>query len=118
MKAPKVKARLKRKTRVRQRIFGEAKCPRLTVYRSNTNIYAQLVDDTKGQVLASASTLNLKGKVKNASNIEAAKQVGELIADKAKAIGVKKVVFDRSGFLFHGRVKALADSAREKGLKF
>jgi large subunit ribosomal protein L18 len=93
---------------------------RLSVFRSGQHIYAQLIDDRKGTTLAAASSLDkeLKGKLKSASTVEAAKAVGELIAKKAKEAKVKEVVFDRSGYLFHGRVKALADAAREGGLSF
>lgn len=120
MRAPKTVAREKRKKRIRSKIFGDPKRPRLAVYKSNTNIYAQVVNDIEGKTLVSASTLdkNLKSKLKAGSKVEAAKQVGALVAEKALAKSIKEVVFDRSGFLFHGRVKALADAAREKGLKF
>lgn len=93
---------------------------RLSVFRSGKHIYAQLIDDKKGQTLASASSLDkdVKGKLKSTSTVEAAKTVGESIAKKAKAANVKEVVFDRGGYLFHGRVKALADAAREGGLSF
>ncbi len=93
---------------------------RLSVFRSGQHIYAQLIDDTKGATLASASSLDkdIKSKSKSTSTVEAAKSVGELIAKKAKAANVKEVVFDRGGYLFHGRVKALADAAREHGLSF
>ena len=93
---------------------------RLSVFRSGKHIYAQLIDDAKGQTLAAASSLDkdVKGKVKSASTIEAAKVIGGLIAERAKKANVKEVVFDRGGYLFHGRVKALADAAREAGLKF
>lgn len=93
---------------------------RLSVFRSGKHIYAQLIDDTKGVTLAAASTMDkeLKGKAKSASTVEAAKAVGTAIAKKAKDAKVEKVVFDRSGYLFHGRVKALADAAREAGLQF
>jgi len=93
---------------------------RLSVFRSGQHIYAQLIDDSKGATLASASSLDedIKGKVKSTSTVEAAKVVGEMIAKKAKDAKVKEVVFDRGGYLFHGRVKALADAAREHGLSF
>lgn len=93
---------------------------RLSVFRSGKHIYAQLIDDSKGLTLASASSLDkdVKGKVKSTSTVEAAKTVGEIIAKKAKDAKVKEVVFDRGGYLFHGRVKALADAAREHGLSF
>lgn len=93
---------------------------RLSVFRSGQHIYAQLIDDSKGVTLAAASTLDkeLKGKAKSTSTVDAAKSVGELIAKRAKQVNVKEVVFDRGGYLFHGRVKALADAAREHGLSF
>ncbi len=92
--------------------------PRLSVFRSNTNIYAQIIDDTKGVTLASASSKDKDLKIKNGSNVEAATLVGTSIAKKAIEAGVKEVVFDRGGYMFHGRVKALAEGAREAGLKF
>lgn len=101
---------------VRSKISGTAELPRLSVFKSNTTIYAQLIDDIKGHTLASASSREI-GNKKN-YNIETAKEVGKKIAEKASEGGVKKVVFDRSGYLYHGRVKALADGAREGGLKF
>jgi large subunit ribosomal protein L18 len=93
---------------------------RLSIFRSNKHIHAQIIDDAKGVTIVAASTVDkdLAGKIKGTSNIEAAKKVGELIAKRAKANNVVEVVFDRSGFLYHGRVKALADAAREAGLKF
>lgn len=93
---------------------------RLSVFRSGKHIYAQLIDDSKGQTLAAASSLDkdIKGKLKSTSTVEAAKAVGEAIAKKAQKASVKEVVFDRGGYLFHGRVKALADAAREHGLSF
>lgn len=102
-----------RHDRLRKAITGTKDIPRLCVYRSNSNIYAQLIDDEKQVTLASASSLNLKG-----NNIEVATKVGELIADEAKKFKIKKVVFDRGGYLYHGRVQALADAARSKGLEF
>ena len=109
------KARLKRHKRVRGKISGTPACPRLCVFRSNANIYAQIIDDTEGKTLVSASSMGLEG---NGSNKEAAKQVGLLIAEKAKAAGIVDVVFDRGGYIYHGRVQALAEGAREGGLKF
>ena len=111
------KARIPRHKRVRGKISGTAECPRLNVYRSLTNIYAQIIDDTKGVTIAAASTLD-KGFENYGGNKEAAKAIGEEIAKRAKAKGVEKVVFDRGGFLYHGRVQTLADAAREGGLKF
>ncbi len=113
-------ARVRRHQRVRSKVIGTAERPRLGVFRSNKHIYAQIVDDQSGVVLASASTLSseLKEKSRKGGNIEAAKAVGALIAEKAKAKAITKVVFDRGGYLYHGRIKALADAAREKGLVF
>ena len=112
--------RLRRKLRVRQKVRGTAERPRLTVYRSLSHIYAQVVNDSTGQTLATASTLSkeLEGKLKASGNQAAAKAVGELLAQKALAQGIKKVVFDRNGFLYHGRIKQLAEAARQKGLEF
>lgn len=113
-------ARLKRKIRVRKKIQGFPQCPRLNVFRSTKHIYAQVIDDTTGITLVSASTVmqDVKAGLKYTGNTEAAKKVGVAIADKAKQKGIQKVVFDRSGFLYHGRVKALAEAARENGLSF
>src|SRR5271155_2803584 len=102
--------------RIREKISGTAARPRLNVYRSLNHIYAQVVDDAQGVTLASASTL--AGKINAGGNVAAAKEVGKLVAEQAIAKGVKKVVFDRGGYLYHGRVKALADAAREAGLEF
>ena len=110
-------ARLKRHKRVRAKISGTAERPRLCVYRSNSNIYAQIIDDVAGVTLVSASSLE-KGFEGNGGNAEAAKKVGEAIAKKALAKGLENVVFDRGGYLYHGRVQALAEGAREGGLKF
>lgn len=119
-KGDKNKARLRRHLRVRKKITGTAIRPRLSVFRSSKHIYAQLIDDVKGVTLASASTLDkeLAGKVKNGGDVEAARQVGQLIAERAKAKGHVKIVFDRGGYLYHGRIQALADAARESGLEF
>lgn len=114
-KVSKNESRKIRHQRLRKNLSGTALVPRLSVYRSNTNIYASLIDDEKGITLATASTLELK---EAHSNMEAAKKVGELIADKTKKLKIKKVVFDRGGYLYHGRVEALAEAAREKGLDF
>jgi len=103
-------------SRIREKLSGTATRPRLNVYRSLNHIYAQVVDDTKGETIVSASTL--AGKINAGGNIAAAKEVGKLVAEQAIAKGVKKVVFDRGGFLYHGRIKALADAAREAGLEF
>lgn len=107
------RARIKR--RVRGKISGSAELPRLSVYKSNKEIYAQLIDDKAGKTLASASSraLNVKG-----TKVEISAEVGKAIAEKAKAVGIESIVFDRNGFVYHGRVKALADGAREGGLKF
>ena len=107
--------RVARHERIRKTLMGTSTTPRLCVFRSNTNIYAQIIDDSKGVTLVSASSLELK--LKNV-NIEAATKVGESIAKKATKAGIKKVVFDRGGYLYHGRVKALADAARANGLEF
>jgi large subunit ribosomal protein L18 len=116
----KVTARLRRKKRVRSRIEGTPERPRLNVFRSLKHIYAQAVVDTTGKTLASASTLSpeLRGALRHSGNVEAAKKVGELIAKKCLEKGIPKVVFDRSGYLYHGRIKALADAARASGLTF
>jgi len=114
-------ARLKRKKRVRTKIRGTPEMPRLTVFKSAKHIYAQIIDDTTGCTMAAASTLSkeLRSKAKGISNnTKGAILVGEVIAKNGLGKGVKKVVFDRNGFLYHGRVKALADAAREQGLQF
>ncbi|MCI8331114.1 MAG: 50S ribosomal protein L18 [Bacilli bacterium] len=108
-------SRIKRHARIRKNLSGTSETPRLNVFRSNTNIYAQIIDDVKGVTLVSASSLNMKLK-KN--DIEAATKVGTEVAEKAIKAGIKEVVFDRGGYAYHGRVKALADAAREAGLKF
>ena len=109
-------SRVRRHARVRAKISGTAEAPRLCVYRSNKNIEAQIIDDVKGVTLVSSSSMSLK--LENGSNIEAAAQVGKDIATKAVAKKIKKVVFDRSGYIYHGRIKALAEAAREAGLEF
>ena len=109
-------SRVRRHARVRAKISGTAETPRLCVYRSNKNIEAQLIDDVKGATLVASSSMSLK--LENGSNIEAAAKVGKDIAEKALAKGLKKIVFDRSGYIYHGRVKALAEAAREAGLEF
>ena len=111
------KARLKRHKRVRGKISGTAQCPRLDVYRSAKNIYAQVIDDVAGVTLVSASTIE-KDFTEYGGNKEAARKVGKLIAERALAKGVETVVFDRGGYVYHGRVKELAEGAREGGLKF
>lgn len=117
-KADKNVVRKKRHARVRSKLFGTAERPRLNVFRSNKHIYAQLIDDVNGVTLASASTVDNDLKIEGTNNTEAAKQVGELIAKRASENGHKNVVFDRGGYLYHGRVKALAEAAREAGLEF
>ena len=110
--------RIKRHKRIRNHISGTSMKPRLPVYRSSKHIYAQLIDDEAGNTLLSASTLDKGLNLENTGNIEAAKSVGESIAKKALEKGIEEVVFDRSGYIFHGKIKALADAAREAGLKF
>lgn len=110
----KIERRIKIKTRIRGKISGTASRPRLSVFRSNKQIYAQLIDDLAGKTLAAASS---KG-IEDGSKSEIAAKVGKAIAEKALAAGISEVVFDRNGYLFHGRVKSLADAAREGGLKF
>ena len=109
--------RLHRHVRVRGKISGTPECPRLNVFRSNANIYAQLIDDVNGVTLASANTLE-KAFEGATGNVEAAKKVGLVLAERAKAKGIEQVVFDRGGYIYHGRVAALAEGAREAGLKF
>ena len=109
--------RLKRHIRVRGKISGTPECPRLNVFRSNANIYAQIIDDVNGVTLVSANTLE-KGFEGATGNAEAAKKVGAVLAERAIAKGINEVVFDRGGYIFHGRVAALAEGAREAGLKF
>ncbi|CAH0347527.1 50S ribosomal protein L18 [Bacillus sp. CECT 9360] len=117
-KADKNSVRKKRHARVRAKLSGTEARPRLNVFRSSKHIYAQLIDDLSGVTLASASTLDKEVGVESKGNTDAAVKVGELIAKRAIEKGYKTVVFDRGGYLFHGRVKALADSARENGLEF
>lgn len=115
-----IKIRDKRAKRVRGKIAGTGEKPRLSVFRSDRHIYAQAINDVQGSTLATASTLckELAGKIKGRKKVEIAKEVGKLIAVRLQAVGVERVVFDRGRFLYHGRVKALADGARENGLKF
>jgi large subunit ribosomal protein L18 len=111
----------RRKARIRRRIKADAGARlRLSVFRSSKHIYAQVIDDGKGETVVSASSLekDVRGSLKTGANIDAAKAVGKLVAERASAKGVKQVVFDRGGYLYHGRVKALADAARESGLNF
>lgn len=111
-------ARKARHTRVRSKVSGTASMPRLNVFRSNNNIFAQIIDDEASVTLVSASSIDKELKLENGSNVEAATKVGELLAKRAKKAKITKVVFDRGGYLYHGRVKALAEAARENGLEF
>ena len=113
-------ARLRRHVRVREKIKGTSSIPRLCVYRSPNHIYAQVIDDTRGHTLAAASTLDaeIKGELEGKKKSDKSVLVGTLIAKRAKDKGIEKVAFDRGGFKYHGRIKALADAAREEGLKF
>jgi large subunit ribosomal protein L18 len=117
---PRQQARLKRKKHIRKKISGSPERPRLSVFRSSKHIYAQLIDDDNGVTLLAVSTLcpEVRQQEKVKGKIEDAKRVGKMIADEAKAKGISKVVFDRNGFLYHGRVRALATAAREAGLEF
>ncbi len=111
--------RNRRRMHIRKKIAGNAECPRLSVFRSAKHIMAQLIDDETGKSLAAASTYEKDIRAnKGLATCEGAKKIGSLIAERGKAKGIDKVVFDRGGYLFHGRIKALADAAREKGLKF
>lgn len=114
----KLKRRLRIKRSIRSKVSGNASSPRLTVFRSNKEIYAQLIDDVAQVTLAAASSLDKSSKEGASNKTEVAVNVGKLLAAKAKDANIEKVVFDRNGFLYHGRVKALADGARENGLKF
>ncbi|MDN5389600.1 50S ribosomal protein L18 [Bacillus sp. LB7] len=117
-KTSKNAARLKRHGRVRAKLSGTPERPRLNVFRSNKHIYAQVIDDVNGVTLVSASTLDKDFNAENVSDTSAAAKVGELVAKRASEKGITNVVFDRGGYLYHGRVKALADAAREAGLEF
>lgn len=119
-KKTKLKRLKTRKLRVRNKVSGTPQKPRLSVYKSNTNIYAQLIDDVNSVTLASASTLQTEVNegLENCGNVDAASKVGEVIAKKAVKKGIKSIVFDRNGYLYHGKVKALAEAARENGLEF
>lgn len=110
----------RRHVRIRKKVFGNSERPRLCVFKSLNHIYAQIIDDSKGQTIVSASTLDkeLRELPGNKSNINFAKKVGELIAERALKAGIRKIVFDRAGYRYHGCIKALADAAREKGLQF
>ena len=116
--ATKLTRRQKVKYRVRKRISGTAESPRMSVFRSNKQIYVQVIDDLSGKTIVAASSRQLKLSDSKQTKIESAKMVGKEIADKAKGAGGNTVIFDRNGYLYHGRVKALADAARENGLKF
>ena len=117
-----IRTKIARRTRIkhgiRRRIRGTAECPRLSVYRSNNEIYAQLIDDVSGRTLAAASTFAGEGKATTGSPVEKANAIGKILATNAKAANISKVVFDRNGYLYHGRVKSLAEGAREAGLIF
>jgi large subunit ribosomal protein L18 len=117
---PKVKARIKRKQRIRKKIFGTSDRPRLSVFRSSRHIYAQLIDDTSGQTVIAASTVEPSVRERGGfkDKTAAALHIGKVVAERALEKGIEKVVFDRNGFLYHGRVKALSEGAREAGLKF
>jgi large subunit ribosomal protein L18 len=121
MRTPETNAqRRARRVRAKLSLYNKAKLPRLSVHRTNDQIYAQVIDDAKGVTVAAASTLEaeLKSDVKYGGNIAAAAKVGKLVAERAKKAGIEKVMFDRGSYLYHGRVKALADAAREGGLEF
>lgn len=117
-KVDKNKVRQKRHQRVRNVLSGTSERPRLNVYRSNKHIYAQVIDDSQQITLASASSQDPEFKGDNGSNVEAAQEVGTLVAKRAKDKGIESIVFDRGGYLYHGRVKALAEAARENGIQF
>ena len=112
--------RVNKHRKLRNRFSGTPECPRLAVFRSNNHMYAQVIDDTVGKTLVSASTLqkDVKANLEKTNNVEAAAYLGKVIAERALEKGVKDVVFDRGGFVYHGKIKALADAAREAGLKF
>ena len=117
-KRNKAELRQKKHQRLRNRLSGTPERPRLSVFRSDKHMYAQVIDDVAGNTLCAASTLDKDAKLEITNNIEAAQDVGKAIAEKAMAKGIKAVVFDRGGFLYHGKVQALADAAREAGLEF
>ena len=119
-KASRKEVRAKKHMRIRNRFSGTAERPRLAVYRSNNHIYAQIIDDTVGNTLVSASTLqkDIKAELEKTNNVDAAAYVGKVVAEKAQEKGIKAVVFDRGGFIYQGKVKALAEAAREAGLEF
>lgn len=111
-------ARIRRKAHIRKRVRGTAERPRLSVFRSASHIYAQVVDDVAGRTIVAANSLQADLRGEGSGNVDGAKRIGAAVAERALAAGVSEVVFDRNGFLYHGRVKALADAAREAGLKF
>jgi len=117
---PRTLSRLKRKKRIRKKISGTLEKPRLSVFRSTKHIYAQIIDDTAGQTLTSASTLDadIKANIEAKGKVGVAQLVGKLVAERALEKGIRRVVFDRNGFLYHGRIKAISDGAREAGLGF
>lgn len=119
-KVSRTEVREKKHLRIRNRFSGTAGRPRLAVFRSNNHMYAQIIDDTAGNTLVSASTLQkeVKAELEKTNNVEAAAYLGKVVAKRALEKGIKKVVFDRGGFIYHGKVKALADAAREEGLEF
>lgn len=116
-KTPKREIRQRIHARIRHKVRGTAERPRLAVFRSLANMYVQVIDDTQGLTLVSASTIE-KGKRTSGGNLAAAQMIGKLVAERAKEKGIQKVVFDRGGYIYHGRIKALADAAREGGLEF
>ena len=120
MRGSKEEARYRRHRRTRKKIYGTSERPRLNVFKSLSHIYAQIIDDSSNSTIASAATVNKELKVKSGKggNIEAAKKIGALVAKKALDKGIKKVTFDKGGYIYHGRIKALADAAREAGLEF
>lgn len=119
-KVSRTKVRVNKHKKIRNKITGTSERPRLSVFRSNNHIYAQVIDDTKGHTLVSASTVDkdISSKLEQTNNVNAATVVGEMVAKKAIEKGINNVVFDRGGYIYHGKVKALADAAREAGLKF
>ena len=119
-KVSRKEVRAKKHMRIRNRLSGTPECPRLAVFRSNNHMYAQIIDDTVGNTLVSASTLEkeVKSELEKTNNVEAAAYLGTVIAKRAVEKGIKEVVFDRGGFIYHGKIQALADAAREAGLNF
>ena len=119
-KKSRTEVRVKKHRKLRNRLSGTPECPRLAVFRSNNHMYAQIIDDTAGNTLVAASTLqkDVKANLEKTNNVEAAAALGKVIAEKALEKGIKEVVFDRGGFVYHGKIQALADAAREAGLEF